>query len=276
MHNSTGISLLQRVARLRMLGCAFCVGLLAPLGASVHAQVVPSIITFQGMLSDAVGDPIAGTRSVEFSLYEDSLGGSPVWNESKDVLVENGLFATYLGSTNPLDPSLFTGQALFVGVKVESDPEMQPRRRLATVPYAFKAYDILCPLALWYQDADEDNFGDESGLAIACTVPAGYVADKTDCDDSVSAVNPFAVETCDAVDNDCDGTVNEGDLCDDGDVCTFDLCDTVSGCTFTPIDCNDANECTTDSCDPSGGCMNVPVADGGLCTGGTCQSGICQ
>jgi hypothetical protein len=34
------------------------------------------------------------------------------------------------------------------------------------------------------------------------------VADSTDCDDANSDINPAAEEVCDAVDNDCDGTIN--------------------------------------------------------------------
>ena len=38
----------------------------------------------------------------------------------------------------------------------------------------------------------------------------GYYAEVDDCDDSNAAVNPGAVEVCDGIDNNCDGTVDEG------------------------------------------------------------------
>ncbi len=57
----------------------------------------------------------------------------------------------------------------------------------------------------YYQDADGDGYGDPNVKACGAQ-PAGYVADKTDCDDTNAAVNPGAVEICgDGIDNDCTG-----------------------------------------------------------------------
>jgi len=62
----------------------------------------------------------------------------------------------------------------------------------------------------YYADADSDTFGDASVTHDACSAPAGYVADDTDCDDAATAVNPAATELCDSIDNDCDTLVDEG------------------------------------------------------------------
>ena len=60
----------------------------------------------------------------------------------------------------------------------------------------------------WYADADADGFGDAAIGEVACSAPAGFGADDTDCDDAAAAVNPAAVEVCDSIDNDCSGDVD--------------------------------------------------------------------
>ncbi len=66
------------------------------------------------------------------------------------------------------------------------------------------------PTETWYLDADGDGYGD-AGTAVEATVaPTGYVLDGTDCNDREASVNPAGLETCDELDNDCDGEVDEG------------------------------------------------------------------
>jgi hypothetical protein len=65
-------------------------------------------------------------------------------------------------------------------------------------------------LLTFYRDADADGYGDFQNTAQACTAPAGYVTNGTDCDDTRSNIHPGASEVCDFVDNDCDGRVDEG------------------------------------------------------------------
>ena len=63
----------------------------------------------------------------------------------------------------------------------------------------------------WYEDADEDGFGNATQTMSACNQPSGYEDNDDDCDDTDGDVNPDAAEICDGVDNDCDGTDDNDD-----------------------------------------------------------------
>jgi hypothetical protein len=124
----------------------------------------------------------------------------------------------------------------------------------------------------------------------------------TGCD----ALQP-APDTCDGIDNNCDGDVDEA-TCDDGNPCTEDSCNGADGCTNEPLDegscddgdlctvtdhcaaglcvgtaiqCDDSNPCTTDLCDGTEGCLfennNEICDDGDACTiGDLCVDGSCS
>jgi hypothetical protein len=120
---------------------------------------------------------------------------------------------------------------------------------------------------------------------------------------------PAAIsETCNELDDDCDGKTDEADpgMCDDGSTCTYDNCvsgacqhppatgdcDDASACTKDDlcvngkcvgdkVVCDDGNPCTSDACEPKAGCVAKPqdggaCADGSVCTfGDTCKGGVC-
>ena len=119
----------------------------------------------------------------------------------------------------------------------------------------------------WYEDADEDGYGDEDGVGVAaCEQPSGYVQDNTDCDDDHSVNYPGAEEFCDSSDNDCDGLVDEGTPVDaetwyrdgDGDGYgdpdnSFTSCDALTGYVSDGTDCDDDDSSVTDECWDTGG-----------------------
>jgi len=69
----------------------------------------------------------------------------------------------------------------------------------------------------YFLDNDNDGYGDVNNLINDCQQPSGYVTDSTDCNDNDASINPAATETCDGVDNDCDGQTDEG--------CSLSSCD---------------------------------------------------
>ena len=66
----------------------------------------------------------------------------------------------------------------------------------------------------FYADSDSDTFGDLSTTQDACSQPAGFVTDNTDCDDTSAIAFPGNTEVClDGIDSDCDGA-DSTETCD--------------------------------------------------------------
>ncbi len=70
--------------------------------------------------------------------------------------------------------------------------------------------NIASPVS-WYRDADLDGFGDPADERQQCEQPVGYVGNTQDCDDTDLAISPGSIETCDSIDNDCDGLIDDAD-----------------------------------------------------------------
>jgi hypothetical protein len=77
-------------------------------------------------------------------------------------------------------------------------------------------------------DADNDGFYAEAGCGLL-----------RDCNDTITAVNPLARETCNGRDDDCDGVVDDGASrsCSDGNACTDDVCQAGSCRSGAPRSC---------------------------------------
>ena len=122
--------------------------------------------------------------------YGDSAGGTPACDAPTDHVADGSDCDDTRSDVNP------TGTETCDGIDNDCDGDTDEA----------DAIDI----SVWYADADADGYGDLSVLIAACTQPAGAVADHRDCDDSHAESYPRAPEICDGLDNDCDGSTDEG------------------------------------------------------------------
>ena len=107
-------------------------------------------------------------------------------------------------------------------------------------------------------DTDGDGYGDGTTLVTACDAPSGYVelssGPVVDCDDTDDTVFPGADESCNSIDDDCDGTIDEDGAIDattfyvdaDGDgygsiVVAAVACAQPSGGAALSTDCDDGD-----------------------------------
>ncbi len=115
---------------------------LAALGLAQAAPqtTAPQVMNYQGILKDAAGDPLNGTYTITFRIYDSEIGGTALWEETHaNVTVREGHFNVLLGYSTPLPDTLFSQPDRYIGVTVEPYTEMTPRQRIASVPYAFYA-----------------------------------------------------------------------------------------------------------------------------------------
>lgn len=110
---------------------------------------VPQTLSYQGLLTDATGVPVAnGSYNVTFNFYTEATGGTVVQSRTiNGVTTYQGLFTTIIGNSqggssnaplNNLNPALGSTQ-YFIGLQVNNGTELSPRVALTAVPYAFAA-----------------------------------------------------------------------------------------------------------------------------------------
>ena len=115
-------------------------GMVLFLLSSVSYADVPDMINYQGKLTTSGGGLVNGTVQMTFSVYPDTLGSPAEWTETQDsVIVSKGMFSVVLGSKVSISTSVFDGSTKYLGIQVESDPEMTPTRPIVSAAYAFKS-----------------------------------------------------------------------------------------------------------------------------------------
>jgi hypothetical protein len=114
--------------------------------AAAPATVSTGVMAYQGRLTFPDGTPVTATKPMIFRIYDLAIGGTLLWEEQwtgiYSIQVTNGMFDVMLGSRTPIDPEIANRSTLFIGVSVDSDPEMSPRLQLGSTPFAMQALTI--------------------------------------------------------------------------------------------------------------------------------------
>lgn len=149
------------------------------------------------------------------------------FDDDCDGLIDEGTLATYFADADGDlygDPAVTAlaciAPAGFVGNDLDCDDLNELINPLATEVcnglddncdgLTDDADPALVGAPIWFADVDGDGFGDPVASVLACNMPTGYAADPSDCDDTNAGVNPAAGEVCNGIDDNCDGTADEG------------------------------------------------------------------
>jgi len=101
---------------------------------------IPQLINYQGRLTNSSGQPLDTTVQMIFSFYTDSTGGTPLWADTiPNAEVVEGLFTSQASGTpgHGFWGWGIVGDSCYLGIKVGNDPEITPRTRLTSAPFAF-------------------------------------------------------------------------------------------------------------------------------------------
>jgi hypothetical protein len=137
---------------------------------------VPRKINYQGRITDGdTGEPLPGSHSVAFRIYDQEAEGSALWTEAQVLTADSeGVVSAILGSTDPIDIA-FDGE-MWLEVEVDSEI-LAPRRGLVSVPFALNSANS-------EQAGNADSLG---GVAASWFAQDGHSLDAAD-GDPVDAV----------------------------------------------------------------------------------------
>ena len=117
------------------------------------AQSVPLLISYQGVLTDDTGNPLAQTEptnyQLEFRVLDALQAGNILWSEAQTVTVFEGGFSALLGTGDEIDAeprppldAVFNGPERFLEISLldgGTPKTFSPRQQMASTPFALRA-----------------------------------------------------------------------------------------------------------------------------------------
>ncbi|MFW6058277.1 MAG: hypothetical protein ACOC9W_05430, partial [Persicimonas sp.] len=257
---------------------------------------IPGYFPVQAFLTDSQGIPLDGAVDLEFTIYDAETGGDALFTESHRLRADAGALTAYLGENSELDLSLFSAHdQLFLGVSVDGGSELEPRQRLATVPYAAHAHsaanagtlDGRDPAEFEYTVANPLEIDDNNQIGMVSSCSNDSILKWTGSDWECAPDRQLAADLPVEINNDRIGLVNCADgqilksdgtamVCADEALAEYHAGDglTLSGDTFA-VDESTFQRRVADSCDGSGGADYITAiqADGTVLCGSDADSG---
>lgn len=165
-----------------------CVGLWsAAAQAQVAYQAVPAKVNVQGVLRNVLGEPVTGSYTVKFTLYDAATGGNILSDPpAQSMTLVGGVFNTWV----PAPTTAFVDRsAVYLGIRINSDPEL-PRTEVTSVGFAYQAGHAEYADFLLGAATDVECTGcigpDDVYFNWAAGVSAGGAAADLQCDGCVS------------------------------------------------------------------------------------------
>jgi hypothetical protein len=106
---------------------------------------------YSGFLTNGVGEAIdcsdpfqcLDSYDLTFRLYEDAVSAVVIWEETHtNTPIYSGTFSVVLGTQVPILPSHLSNLA-WLALKVNENPEMEPRQQVVSAPYALHAQNAI-------------------------------------------------------------------------------------------------------------------------------------
>lgn len=124
-----------------------------PFAYSASPVAGTRIISFQGRLTDSIGNPITAPIDITYNFYTAPTGGSPITSSTRVCTAkpdQDGIFSNLIGNdggpncSTQLPSAIFTDNpTVYLGVTIGSEPsEMSPRQQIANVGYAINAESL--------------------------------------------------------------------------------------------------------------------------------------
>jgi hypothetical protein len=174
------------------------------------AEEIPSLVTFAGRLTDGTGWGKSTVVAMTVRVYGQAEGGAALWESAfAEVAISDGHFSLFLGDgadpqvpeapAVPLKSVVLAKDALWLAVSVNGGEELLPRTEVTSVPYAFKAQEVVsngippgmiamfddaCPSG-WQRVEELDGYsvrgGEQAGLPVGKSndTASGKTATKT-------------------------------------------------------------------------------------------------